>query len=381
MRVAYLWSSGEVWSNQYVSSYYALDPSVILEKHSNTGDLFVTEASLALTVPEKVTVFDPAAPTPRSLDLLHSESEIIFIRGANTLADDGYAAILASFLEKVRLPVVVMGIGIQAPSRAKLPQNSHVNRLAKLLGERSKVVGVRGQITADFLEQQGIHNLQIVGCPSILRHNTDRLRLHKPQWSQLKSFGFSLTRYYGALYQRDPSTFLKVQSKLIKELNAAGRVGVITQVEREEKAFAYRNPDGMRNAEEVLRRAGWFDPEMEEIYKTRSVFFGTRPSDYDMHVRNFDVIFGTRLHTNAMAIACAVPAVTLTFDLRVQEIYDFWFLPSIPIEEAATLTAEQIYERSDFEPFNGRVGFVYHNFREYLEANGVPHRMQQPEGG
>ena len=148
MRVAYLWSSGEISSNRYLSSYFALDPSVILGKHSNTGDLFVTEASLALTCPERVEVFDPASPTPKSLERIHSEFEIIFIRGANTLADDAYAGTLANFLEKVQLKVVVMGIGIQAPSLDRLPRSENAKRLARLLGERSKVVGVRGQVTA-----------------------------------------------------------------------------------------------------------------------------------------------------------------------------------------------------------------------------------------
>jgi len=379
MRVAYLWSSGEVFSNRYVSSYYAPDPSVLLTKHGNTGDLFVTEASLALTCPEKVGLFDPATPTPKSLERIHSEFDVIFIRGANTLADDRFAQILADFLEKVQLNTVVMGMGIQAPSLERLPKSEHAKRLAKMLGERSKVVGVRGQVTADFMEKQGVHNVQVVGCPSILRHNTDQLRLQKPEWCELKSFGFTLTRSYSWIYQRDPITFIDVQSRLIKELNKQGRVGLITQVEKEEKAFAFRDPEAMKAAEETLRKSDWFDPEMEEIYKMRSVFFGTRAIDYDMHVRNFDVIFGTRLHGNAMAAACGVPAITLTFDLRVQEVYDFWRLPTITVEEAESLSAREIYERASFDEFNGRIGFVYRNFREYLEMNGVSHKMRQPQ--
>lgn len=382
MRVAYLWSSGDITGNRFLSSYHALNPSTILDQHSNTGDMFVTEASLNLTQPEKVGVFDPSKPTPKSLEILHSEYDVVFIRGANTLADDKYSEILADFLDQVELNVVVMGIGIQAPSIARMPKNEQAKRLCRALGERAKVVGVRGQITADFFEEQGVHNLQIVGCPSLLRHNTDSLRLVKPEWSSLKSFGFSLTRYYGVLYQRDSSTFVKVQSRLIKELHSLGRVGLITQVEKEEKAFAFRNVEAMKCAEQQLRAAGWFDPEMEEIYRTRSVFYGTRAMDYDMHVRNFDVILGTRLHANAMAVSCSVPAITLTFDLRVQEIYDFWRLPTVSVEEAAELSVREIYDRADFEPFNQRISFVYHNFREFLEANGVAHKMKgaDPDG-
>jgi len=54
-------------------------------------------------------------------------------------------------------------------------------------------------------------------------------------------------------------------------------------------------------------------------------------------------------------------------------------LPTITVERAENLSGREIYERADFEEFNGRIGFVYHNFREYLEASGVSHRMRQPQ--
>jgi len=377
MRVAYLWPSGEVRSNCYASAFAALDPPTTIAKSSNNGDLFVTEASLLLSAPDSVECFDPARITEKMLDRLKAEFDVVFIRGANTLSNEVYAGILADFLEKIRMPVVCMGIGIQAPSKKRMPKGKDVLRLAHLLGDRSESVGVRGEVTAEFMNGLGVSNLRVIGCPSILRHNNPELRLKKPLWSELHSFGFSLTRYHSHLYQRDGTTFLKLQSRLIKELNRIGRVGVITQVEKEEKAFAYRYPAELRIAEERLRSDGWFDNEMEEIYKTRSVFFGTRATDYDMHVRNFDVIYGTRLHANAMAVACGIPAITFTFDLRVQEIYDFWRLPYLEVEAALELTPEAIYEGADFQPFNSRIGFIYHNFREYLESNRIPHRMQK----
>jgi hypothetical protein len=375
MRVAYLWPSGDLYSNRYVSAFHALDPAAAIIKPGNAGDMFVTEASLALTRPAEVEFFDPRTVSPQTLERINSAFDLVFVRGANTLADQVYAGILAEFIEKLLLRVVVMGIGVQAPSLDRMPASPEVHRLARLLGERSTVVGVRGQVTADFLAQQGLRNIQIVGCPSLLRHNASNLRIRKPAWSDLHSFGFSLTRYHGAGYQRDKFTYLDVQSRIIKELHRAGRVGLITQVEREEKAFAYRDAEEMQRATTLLRDSKWFDAEMENIYRTRSVFFGARPSDYDMHVRNFDVVFGTRMHSNAMAIACGTPAVTLSFDLRVQEIYEFWRLPVFTVEAARTMSARELYERADFAAFNGHSRFIYSNFRDYLEANGVAHRM------
>jgi hypothetical protein len=379
MRIAYVWPSGEIRSNRYASSFWALDPLATIEKSSNNGDLFVTEASLLLTAAEAVECFDPARLSDQMAQRVNSDFDAVFIRGANTLSDESYAGILADFLEKIRVKVVTMGIGIQAPSKSRMPKSKDVHRLAGLLGDRSELVGVRGAITAEFMLQHGVSNVRMIGCPSILRHNRPDLRLDKPPWPLLRSFGFSLTRYHSHLYQRDCGTFLGVQSRLIRDLHRAGRVGIIAQVEKEEKAFAFRDPAAMELATRELRRSGWFDDQMEEIYRTRSVFFGTSATAYDMQVRNFDVIFGTRLHTNAMAVACCVPAITLTFDLRVPEVYEFWRLPSVTVEEAEKLSAREIYESVDFEAFNARIGFVYQNFREFLEANGITHRMRSGE--
>jgi hypothetical protein len=376
MRVAYLWSSGEIRSKSYASSYWALDPPATIEKGSNNGDLFVTEASLRLTAPEVVECFDPARFSERAEKLVNSNFDVVFVRGANTLSDEAYASSLADCLERIKIKVVIMGIGIQAPSLSKMPKNKDLQRLAGLLGDHAEAVGVRGAITAEFLEGFGVKNVQIVGCPSILRHNNPDLRLHKPEWSELRNFGFSLTRYCSPIYQRDKNAYLALQSRLIKELHGIGRVGILSQVEREEKAFAFRDPATLENAAQELRRSGWFDDTMEEIYRTRSIFFGTSGAAYDMQVRNFDVVMGTRLHANAMAVACGIPAITFTSDLRVQEIYDFWKLPSMKVEEAGKLSARDIYDSADFDPFNQRIGFIYDNFRSYLETNGVAHKMK-----
>ena len=375
MRVAYVWPSGQLVGSRNVLGFHGTDPAASIRTPSNAGDMFVTEASLALTRPEKVDFLDPKSATSKTIDRINAETDFVFVRGANTLADQIYAEILADFLEKIHVPVVTMGIGIQAPAPGRMPRSPAVQRLAKVLSDKCKMIGVRGEITRDFLSKLGVTNVQVIGCPSLLRHNDAHLQITKPAWSDLKSFGFSLTRYGSDLYQRDRHTFLDVQARLIKELHALGRVGLITQVEQEEKAYAYRDAEAMAAACKTLREKRWFDAAMEEIYRTRSVFFGARPSDYDMHVRNFDVIFGTRLHANAMATACSIPAITLSFDLRVQEIYEYWQLPVFTVEAAKELPVQELYERADFEAFNAHSTFIYTNFRDYLDNNGVSHCM------
>jgi hypothetical protein len=74
---------------------------------------------------------------------------------------------LADFLEKVKLPCVMIGVGSQAPnydSEIKLQKGTV--RFLKIVSERSVSIGARGFFTASWLEKYGIKNVDIIGCPS-----------------------------------------------------------------------------------------------------------------------------------------------------------------------------------------------------------------------
>lgn len=67
---------------------------------------------------------------------------------------------------------VIMGLGCQLTSEINTPKKL-VNALAKTeikclknISEHTNKIGIRGNITAEVLDLLGIHNYQVIGCPS-----------------------------------------------------------------------------------------------------------------------------------------------------------------------------------------------------------------------
>ena len=81
---------------------------------------------------------------------------------------------LASNIERAALPVVVFGLGSQAPLAGPYEFNpaSETIRLLKVLSDHSRRMAVRGAFTADVCIRLGINNVEVIGCQSIFWHRS-----------------------------------------------------------------------------------------------------------------------------------------------------------------------------------------------------------------
>src|SRR5699024_4340902 len=76
--------------------------------------------------------------------------------------------------EKLTIPVIVIGVGIKAPVNKNVKDgfsfDKEVKEFVKAVLKRSNIVGVRGQITADYLSYLGFVegvDHTVIGCPSM----------------------------------------------------------------------------------------------------------------------------------------------------------------------------------------------------------------------
>ena len=83
------------------------------------------------------------------------------------------------------IPVVVVGVGAQANLSRDLESLAEVRSVTKVFVSavlrRSASIGVRGQFTADFLQDLGFPEsaVDIIGCPSLFLHGPN-FRLTAP---------------------------------------------------------------------------------------------------------------------------------------------------------------------------------------------------------
>ena len=142
-----------------------LDPSEQFEKTGrNTGNLLIGTAlrrQLAIDEYAVGTHFDPVQ--------VNESFDLIAIPAANFIYERFDFGYLADFIERTRLPCLMVGIGAQSPNMntfsIDIPEGT--KRFVKIVGERSKSIGVRGEYTAGVLERLGVKNVTVTGCPSL----------------------------------------------------------------------------------------------------------------------------------------------------------------------------------------------------------------------
>ncbi|MEX6292925.1 polysaccharide pyruvyl transferase family protein [Staphylococcus saprophyticus] len=76
--------------------------------------------------------------------------------------------------EKLTIPVIVIGVGVKAPINKRIKDgfsfDKEVTEFVKAVLKRSNMIGVRGQITADYLSYLGFTegvDHTVIGCPSM----------------------------------------------------------------------------------------------------------------------------------------------------------------------------------------------------------------------
>jgi hypothetical protein len=91
---------------------------------------------------------------------------------------------ITNFLEKIKIPVVPMSLCANAFNGFDLGLAGRLSheqkRFLSVLSEKSKLVGVRGHYSVGILNELGIKNVKVVGCPSYFENGPARYVTKKP---------------------------------------------------------------------------------------------------------------------------------------------------------------------------------------------------------
>ena len=378
-KIVALIPAGEVHDKTSIRAWSHADPKRDVKAHYNAGDMFVYEASLRLLD------FDQMEAIPlqsdwdqRTVDRLNEEAAYCFVRGSNYIHHEMKWGNLPALLEKLKIPVVAFGIGAQAPMYKDVKVSADTLRFLKIVSERSKTIGVRGNFSAEIINGFGIKNVEVVGCPSLMRHNRPRLDIKIKDLSEVRRVGFTLTRGLWPMYCEDPKKARAMQREMILDYAKRFDFTVISQGEQLERAYWYNDPAEMAAAYTALVENKWFtgpDDPMVEIYKN-NLFFGTSPRAYEELSKQMDLVLGFRLHGNIMALANRVPAVYVTYDSRTRELVDYLGIPAYDIVDKEPFALERFYNQERFDHFNERYAIAYKRMAAFLDTNGVPHLMR-----
>lgn len=378
-RILVISPSGEVYDHDNVRWYRHADLQSHIEHYHNIGDAFVFDSSLKLLNFEKLDELPIAHVDPAHIDRLNAEYDYVFLRGSNYVHAQMNWSKAAEVLRRLKLPVIAFGIGAQAPVSGKLELSEDTRTVLKLIADSTASLGVRGTYSAEVLNDLGIRNVRIIGCPTAFRNNDPNLAIRLPPLEQVKTAGVTLRREVSKTYAQDIRRYLTFHRDLVKAMAGRFEVTLMSQGEVEEKKLALGTAEQKAQAMAALKQNEWasnwyLDAQVEDLYRSR-MFYSDVVAEYERLVRGLDLVLGYRLHGNLMALANGTPSIYFTYDSRTVEFADTFQIPSVDVFSGQDFKLEEYWDQSRFDRFNAAYAQVYGRMRDFLVENGVDNKM------
>ncbi len=351
-------------------------PATYLQRRAaNFGDYVVIDSMLRLVDVEFVANIQYAEPNEGPLP----EADHLIIRGSNYIRPNLDLTSMGELIERLGLPVTVMGIGAQVPQYGSLDLPEGTIRALRILGEHSTVVGARGEYTAEILRSLGVDNVEPVGCPSFFRAmNRDLTIDFDPD--QRGSVAYNLNRDMAGIYGSDHLLIIRMQRDFFIQLKRLfDGVSTICQGERPEFIAAYRLEEHYDTLRRALTRGGFADgdddPIIEELIESAEC--PSSIGDWERRVGRHDLVFGMRFHGTTVGLANGLPSIYLVNDTRIHEMATHFGVPYVDLRNLdAPPSVEAILADADFGVFNAQYADRFDRFAAYLIGNGLPSRIQ-----
>lgn len=286
----------------------------------------------------------------------------------------------ANLIEKLTVPVTVVGIGAQLsleeaesetfrPSRVtgltatRAEVEAHENSCRRFISavlDHSDSIGVRGELTAKYLKHLGFpeDRVDVIGCPSLFMWGPGH-RWAEPSGSLAPSSSISMS-----FDHRIPATADILQRTVEEYENstvyAQERLTARMVITGEETRADWRGDDRfpVRTSHPLYRQH-------------RMVYYPTAWSWIES-LKDVDFAFGPRLHGTIAALLAGIPVNLLAHDSRTVEVARYHHVPYTLIRDLdADSSAERLYDAFDPSAFNANYDELFTRFTAFLARNGL----------
>lgn len=276
-------------------------------------------------------------------------------------------------LEKLTIPLVVLGIGVQAPRRwnpidHKLPKEAV--QLMSFLGHKCELISVRGEFTASvFRDYAGVRNTIVTGCPSFFQNPRAFSNLREFLASKRKgNVSYNMTNY------RKPAE-QELMARAIHSDNFW--IGVTKDelyrffLESNQNFELASVPESLRFLFDQMKHPITRD-HLAKYYTRRYRHYSDAHSWNEFNKEQIRFSYGTRFHANMSVLNSGKPALWIVHDSRTQEMVDALNLPHVTLTEAVENDLNDLEESLNYEElFDGLVE-KYQIFNRFLKVNDLP---------
>jgi Glycosyl transferases group 1/Polysaccharide pyruvyl transferase len=314
----------------------------------NSGDALIVDAIRRLLVGHSLHELPLLQPLTGAQVEEINACDAAVICGTN-LYQAGFACELTpAVLERLRVPILPLGIGSSAPIGRLPAMNAEGVRAVRMIHERCAVGSVRDPVTLEFVRGLGIRNVELTGCP-VLFH-----ALAEPTFGTASS----------------DRLVLSVRARLLhveEHWNAKQMVTLRRLCREFRPTLLLQSPYDMPIAEELVREFGLeslHDDNWGAGPMVRGVLQSTRTA-------------GFRLHFGMLSLAHGRPATFLATDTRTSGFCDMVGVPyhAVQAYRDEDLLAELRGPQPGLDRFLVNWRALRAAMATLLESNGLDHAL------
>ena len=262
---------------------------------------------------------------------------------------------LSSILDRVKIPVVVFGLGIRGTEVSAQQVVASLSpatvRFYKLLSDKAVSMGIRGTITADALEILGIKNYAVVGCPTYFEAGPGR----------------------------------RVKKRRITNAAKIAAMGLVSNRNTKNAHFVLQNEMALLGAlydsaplttevskQVVTSYEGYQDYVLGALRAGRVHFFSDIAKWKGFLRGKFDLGIGTHMHGATICLNVDIPVIVTADDLRAREMCELFGIPHFPRYGLSDHSLEELSDMASVYHINQRYDHLYGAFMEWLGKSGLP---------
>jgi Polysaccharide pyruvyl transferase len=278
---------------------------------------------------------------------------------------------MTDIIEKLTVPVTVVGVGAQAPLTGSVRGSDQVNpavrRFVRAVLRRSPSIGVRGEFTQRYLRDLGFgpDEIDVIGCPSMFMYGPDlAVSKRSPSLGPDSRIALNISPYVKAMgpvsldhATRYPRLDYLAQDHLTLELLLYGTIlsGTGASATSTDVPVTLHHP----------------------LIREDRVRFFLDPRTWIDGLRGYDFSFGTRIHGNIVALLAGTPAVVLAHDARTLELAEYHQIPRRTLTDPDAIDAAELYASANWAGLNAGHAARWATFAAFLARHDLSHAYQE----
>ena len=346
---------------------------------TNSGNLLFSDAVHKLLLTEHTEVVSNGIKTDcsaRRAQQINDEYDVFAVPLANAFRLDFRASLdrLSTLIEQLTIPVVVVGVGAQVgddyDTGMLRSMEASVRRFAAAVLDRSASIGVRGELTASYLEALGFTDTEIIGCPSMF------------------FYGDTLPAPRHPVRITDES---RIAINLSRDAIGTGDIAGLARHACE------RFPGLMYYAQDLIDAEVLYWGDTSQESGDRSVFplqlshpllhegkvrVPVDPATWISELRSYDFAYGTRIHGNIAALLAGTPSVVLVHDSRTLELSRYFGLPHRMLRDVpADIDPQELADTADYTSMVAGHRERFSRLTAFLDKNSLENSYSHGDRG